>query len=184
MSEKQTPKEPGGPLSVLDRVALAVATAGGAGYAPKAPGTAGTVVAIPLVVVLYQAGPALFLVATVALVCLGIWAAERTCRLYAAEDVQLIVIDEVAGYLVTLAPFCLGPPGPSWAHLVVGFGLFRLFDIVKPWPVSWVDRHVHGGVGVMLDDLLAGAYAALVLGLLHWLGVLGAIVGQFAGRLG
>jgi phosphatidylglycerophosphatase A len=150
-------------------VALLVATAGGAGYSPWAPGTCGTLVAVPLAYALFRAGLLAYALGTLVVIAVGAWAAGRVCRLYQAEDVQLIVIDEVAGYLVTVAPVV-----PTWWHLLVGFGLFRLFDIVKPWPVSWADRRVHGGLGVMLDDLLAGLYAGLVLwgadrlGLLRW----------------
>jgi phosphatidylglycerophosphatase A len=69
-----------------------------------------------------------------------------------------IVWDEIVGYLVTMA---LAPAG--WLWIVIGFVLFRLFDIVKPWPIRWLDKHVHGGFGIMLDDLLAGLFAAAVL---------------------
>jgi phosphatidylglycerophosphatase A len=77
-----------------------------------------------------------------------------------------IVWDEIAGLLVAL---CGAPAGWAWA--IAGFGLFRLFDIWKPWPIHWVDRQVGGGLGIVVDDLLAGAYAAMVLqGAAWWLG--------------
>jgi len=73
-------------------------------------------------------------------------------------DHSAIVWDEIVGYLLTMT---LAPAG--WAWIAVGFVLFRFFDIVKPWPISWCDKHVHGGLGVMLDDLLAGLFAAAVM---------------------
>src|SRR5262249_15267744 len=88
----------------------------------------------------------------------GIWAADAYEEATGAHDNQRIVIDEVAGYLLTLLPVARAP-----FQLVVGFGLFRLFDIWKPWPVAWLDAHAPGGLGVVLDDLAAGVYAALVL---------------------
>jgi phosphatidylglycerophosphatase A len=85
-----------------------------------------------------------------------------------AEDLRVhdhegIVWDEMVGMWITL---WLVPEG--WGWLLVGFLLFRLFDILKPWPISWIDRHVHGGVGIMLDDVLAGVFAWLALQLLVW----------------
>lgn len=137
---------------------LLIATALGAGLLPGAPGTFGTLVAVPLAWGLDRLGELWFLVATVLISAIGSWAADVYCNTTRRHDNQQIVIDEVAGYLVTLAPVARTP-----ANLAIGFVLFRLFDIWKPPPVRWIDRHVHGGFGVVADDLGAGVYGAICL---------------------
>lgn len=104
------------------------------------------------------ASPLTRLSITIGLTIVGIWAIRTSLPFFDGEDPQKIVIDEVCGLGLTLC-FC----SASWLHLVLGFLLFRLFDIVKPWPVSWADQKIKGAWGIMLDDLLAGLYAALVL---------------------
>lgn len=136
----------------------------GSGLAPRAPGTFGTLVAVPLFLLLSQ-GPLLFylgflLVAFVA----GVFWCGRTARELGVHDHPGIVWDEVVGFLVTM----LAAPA-GWPWLVAGFVLFRLFDILKPWPIRWADRRVRGGLGIMLDDVLAGIGAALVLVALQFL---------------
>lgn len=130
----------------------------GSGLAPKAPGTFGTLAAIPLWWLLVQTPwwsyTAAMLIAAVA----GIWFCGVTSQALGVHDHSGIVWDEVAGLLVSL---WLLPP--TWQTLVAGFMLFRLFDIWKPWPIRWLDRKVHGGLGIMLDDLLAGAFTCLIL---------------------
>jgi len=111
-------------------------------------------------------GLPLFLLTTSALTVLGIWAADHAERIFGRKDDGRIVIDEVAGQLVALAPLLvLAPPGkmrdPLW--LVTGFVLFRVFDIWKPGPVRWAERNFRGGTGVVLDDVVAGGFGALVL---------------------
>jgi phosphatidylglycerophosphatase A len=142
-----------------------IATALGAGYSPIAPGTAGTLVAVPLAWGLARLGLAPFIAGLIVVTLVGTWAAEHFCRASGTQDDQRIVIDEVAGYLVTLLPVAKSP-----INLVLAFFLFRLFDIWKPPPVRWIDDHVHGGFGVMADDLAAGVYAALVLFALNHFG--------------
>jgi phosphatidylglycerophosphatase A len=153
-----------------------VATALGAGLSPVAPGTMGTLVAIPLAWGLAHLGGHLaFIAGLVAVTAAGTWAAGRFCTAAGCHDDQRIVIDEVAGYFVTLL---LVPRGP--VELALAFGLFRLFDIWKPPPVRQVDRVVKGGFGVMADDLAAGAYAGLILFALERFGVcarLAALIG-------
>ena len=143
-----------------------IATSFGAGFMPKSPGTTGTVTAIPLAWALALLGPWWFLAGTVVVTLVGTWAAELFVRASGKDDDQRIVIDEVAGYLVTLLAV---PKTPM--HLLLAFGLFRLFDIWKPPPVSTIDRRVGGGFGVMADDLAAGVYGGLVLFLLDHFGV-------------
>jgi phosphatidylglycerophosphatase A len=136
--------------TVRDRALLAVATGLGSGCAPVAPGTAGSLVGLAL------AWP--YLAATAAVSGLGVVAAGRAEALLGSKDPGRIVIDEIAGMLVTL----IGVP-PTWPLLAAGFLLFRVFDILKPFPCRWAERRLPGGLGVMTDDLLAGAYACLVL---------------------
>ena len=146
-------------------MALLVATALGAGLIPKAPGTCGTLMAVPLAVLLAHLGPLWLWAGALVVSVVGTWAAGVYCRATGKEDNQQIVIDEVAGYLVTM----LLVPATA-LNLALGFGLFRLFDIWKPGPVRILDRRVHGGFGVMADDLAAGVLGALTLLVLHRLG--------------
>jgi len=143
-----------------------LATAGGAGYAPIAPGTFGSAVGVALFAILSALPPLLFFLTTAALLALGTWAADRAEQFFGRKDDGRIVIDEVVGQLIALAPllFCAHLTGIyTCALLGAGFLLFRLFDIWKPGPAAWAERHFEGGAGVMLDDIAAGALAALVL---------------------
>jgi phosphatidylglycerophosphatase A len=136
---------------------------GPCGFSPLAPGTAGTLGAIPLVWALSALGTPAYLAATAALFALGVVAAERAGRYWGVVDASPIVVDEVVGTLLTLAfvPF-------GWRTALAGFVLFRLFDMVKPWPISRLDR-IKSGLGVMLDDVGAGVAAWAVLqALLRW----------------
>lgn len=133
-----------------------IATGLGAGYVPVAPGTAGSALALPLAWGVYQLGGAIA-VACAALVVtgVGIWAANRAEEHYGEHDSSHIVVDEIAGQLLSLVAVPC-----TWPHLVVAFGWFRLFDSVKPFPAGWIDREMPGGLGVVLDDIVAGIYAA------------------------
>ena len=139
---------------------------GPCGYAPVAPGTFGTLGAIPLYLALSRVGPGGYLAATAALVAIGAVAAERAGRYWGVADASPIVIDEVAGYLVTLAlvPF-------SWQAVAAGFVLFRIFDVLKPWPASAFDR-MKNGFGVVMDDVAAGVWAWAAIGALRLVRVL------------
>ena len=136
----------------------------GSGAVPKAPGTAGTLAALPLFLLLEPLTPLGYLIIVSVLFFLGIWLCERTSSDLGVHDHPGIVWDEWVGLLVTL---WLAPPG--WVWLLAGFLLFRLFDIWKPWPIGWLDRKVHGGLGIMLDDLLAGLYGFALLQLAVYL---------------
>jgi len=130
----------------------------GTGLMPYAPGTAGTAAAIPLYLLL-KALPAPYYLAIVTVLALaGIAICGFTASRLGVHDHPGIVWDEIVGYLVTMA---YAPAG--WFWVVLGFGLFRLFDILKPWPIRWCDRQVGGGLGIMLDDVLAGLVAALLM---------------------
>lgn len=134
----------------------------GAGAAPVAPGTFGTLVAVPLYWLLQGMHLPTYLALLTLLFAAGVWLCEVTARDLGVHDHPGIVWDEVVGYLLTMTA---APPG--WAWIVVGFLLFRLFDIWKPWPIRYCDRQLGGGLGIMLDDVLAGLYAWLVLQMLY-----------------
>jgi phosphatidylglycerophosphatase A len=144
--------------------AVAVGTFFGAGLSPRAPGTVGSLASLGLwaPLVLLEAPLWARLVTTILVFAVGTVAAAAIVRARGAEDPQLVVIDEVAGMGVTLLL-----AGPAFLSLALGFALFRLFDIWKPWPVRLADRSVKGGFGVMLDDVLAGVYALMALVLLE-----------------
>ncbi len=136
-----------------------LATGFGSGLSPKAPGTVGTVAAIPLVLVLSTL-PLWLSAVVIVLICgLGVYVSDVTSRDLGVDDHGGIVIDEVAGFAITMWAL----PTDGWL-LLAGFLLFRFLDIVKPWPVRVFDQHVLGGLGVMADDIVAGLLAC---GLLH-----------------
>jgi len=133
----------------------------GAGLSPKAPGTLGTLVAIPLYLLLmmYTNGAVYLAVLAAALVA-GIFICGYTAAATGVDDPKGVVWDEIVGYLITMLGLPLG-----WVWALGGFLLFRLFDIWKPWPIRWLDRHVRGGFGIMLDDVVAAMIACVLLNL-------------------
>ena len=133
----------------------------GSGLLPFAPGTAGTVAAIPVYLLLQPLATPYYIAIVALLALAGISICGQAASRLGVHDHPGIVWDEIVGYLVTMA---LAPSG--WLWIGLGFVLFRLFDIVKPWPIRWCDRRVGGGLGIMLDDLLAGALSAALLQLL------------------
>jgi phosphatidylglycerophosphatase A len=131
----------------------------GSGWLPWAPGTWGSLAALPFAwLILTYGGPAWLAFAALALFGAGCWAADIAARATQTKDPGWIVIDEVAGQWLTL----LAAP-PSLFGYAAAFLLFRLFDIWKPWPIDWADRRLEGGFGIMFDDVLAALYAAIVL---------------------
>lgn len=135
----------------------------GSGLVPVAPGTAGTLAAIPVYLLLQDLTPVVYVAVVSVAFIAGIPLCAWTARRLGVHDHPAIVWDEIVGYLVTMVA---APAG--WQWIVAGLVLFRLFDIAKPWPISWLDRRITGGLGIMLDDLLAGIFAAAVLQLLHF----------------
>lgn len=138
----------------------------GSGLSPKAPGTAGTLAALPLVwLSLAWLGSWLYVAVTVIVALVGIPICGEASRRLGVHDHGGIVWDEFAGLYVTALPLALWPVSYPLSPLLLGlaFVWFRVFDVLKPWPIRWLDRHVHGGLGIMLDDLLAGVFAALAL---------------------
>jgi phosphatidylglycerophosphatase A len=154
----------------LDHIAYALATGLGAGFVPIAPGTAGSIEGVVIfiaILALHLGLPALLLllaIVNLAVFGVGVWAATRTCEITGLKDPRLVVIDEVSGQLIALTPLAWWP-SLSIAAVVIGFLLFRVFDIFKPYPIRKLER-LHTGLGVMADDVLAGIYAAVLL----WLG--------------
>jgi phosphatidylglycerophosphatase A len=135
-----------------------VATGFGAGHVPAAPGTAGSLAGLVLVLLLHNRSPVFYAAVLLAVFALGVYSAGRFERATGEKDSGRIVIDEIAGMLVV--GFLL-PPGP--AYWIGGFILFRALDIWKPFPARWVERNIPGGWGVMLDDTVAALYANLIL---------------------
>jgi phosphatidylglycerophosphatase A len=142
----------------MRRLALLLASNCGLGYAPVAPGTVGTLAGLPAFWLLAGLSPTNYLLTWAVITALAVWAAGVAGGHYRVADDRRIVIDELAGYLVTVAllPW-------NWLTALLGFAWFRLIDILKPPPVGWIDRHCKNGFGVVFDDVAAGLYAALAL---------------------
>lgn len=134
----------------------------GAGLVPVAPGTAGTALGVGFYLFLFELPLGWYVTSVLLLFLLGVGITHIVSRELGIHDHPAIVWDEVVGYLVTMIA---APPDPTW--LVAGFVLFRVFDILKPWPIRQIDRGVSGGLGVMLDDLVGGIYALAVLQGVH-----------------
>lgn len=131
----------------------------GSGLIKPAPGTWGTLAAVPVYLALSMlASVWVYLALCTVFFLLGIYLCGKTASDVGVHDHGAIVWDEIVGYLITMAFF-----SPTWLNIALGFALFRLFDIVKPWPIKLLDRHVHGGFGIMIDDVLAGVFAWLCL---------------------
>ncbi|MGQ0528952.1 MAG: phosphatidylglycerophosphatase A family protein [Panacagrimonas sp.] len=138
----------------------------GAGLAPVAPGTVGTLVGIPFFLGLGWLPLTAYWVAVGVLFLFGCWVCGASARLLQVHDYPGFVFDEIVGFLITCVALMPGLGGPDWhpaLGLLAAFVLFRLFDVLKPWPISVLDRHVHGGLGIMLDDAVAGIAAAAAL---------------------
>jgi len=129
------------------------------GFAPKAPGTAGTIAALPLYCILRRLSLPGYLFCIALLTVLGT-AASHSMEKQWGKDPSKVVIDEVVGLLITLAS-----RPKSWRNILIGTAVFRFFDIIKPPPIGYIDRHVSGGVGIMADDMAAGALSACIVAL-------------------
>lgn len=145
----------------LSDLRILLATWFGSGYAPKAPGTGGSLLALPFGWGIAHFGGQTWLgIATVIVTLIGVWVANAYMAQAGEHDPGPVVIDEVAGQWLAMLPLAAAI---NWQIILIAFVLFRLFDIVKPWPISWADKNIKGGLGVMLDDVLAGAAAAAIL---------------------
>ncbi|HAU2019713.1 TPA: phosphatidylglycerophosphatase A, partial [Legionella pneumophila] len=135
----------------------------GSGLMSIAPGTWGTLAAIPLYLLMINAHWSIYLLWTALAFALGVWVSDRVTEDLGVHDYKGIVWDEVVGYLLTMF---LAPKGISW--MLIGFILFRIFDIWKPQPIRMIDQRVHGGLGIMLDDVLAAIPAWCIMQILVW----------------
>lgn len=148
---------------VVTRLGVALATVGGAGFFPVAPGTVGSAVGVVIYMLTRGWTTAAQLGLLLAIIAVGTWAAQVTEKALNREDPGPVVIDEVAGQLVTLLL-----TGVGWTGAIVGFFIFRVLDIIKPPPARQLER-LHGGLGIMADDLAAGAYGwGLMWLLIYW----------------
>ncbi|MGO8989367.1 MAG: phosphatidylglycerophosphatase A [bacterium] len=141
---------------------LLLATGFGVGCSPIAPGTLGTLVAIPIYYFLSEIPSPLYEITLVGFFFLSVWIAENAERFFGKKDDQRIVIDEIIGFLITMLWIPKTVP-----FTIIGFFLFRFFDILKPFPIRRVEKGLKGGYGVVLDDVLAGVYGNIILHLLY-----------------
>jgi len=146
------------PQQILADPVLFLAFGFGSGLAKKAPGTFGTVAGIPVYLLMAQTDLLAYSVLTLLALLVGVWICDNAAKKLGEHDFGGIVWDEIVGLFITLWAVPV-----TWQNIGLGFVLFRFFDIVKPWPIKWVDRKVQGGLGIMLDDVLAGIFAALLL---------------------
>ncbi len=135
----------------------------GSGCAPVAPGTFGTAAAIPVWILLSFLSPITYAIFVFAIFVLGCYVSEKASQELGVHDHGGIVIDEFVGYFITMFLVPL-----SWVNILLGFILFRIFDVLKPWPIKVLDRQVKGGFGIMIDDVLAGFMALISVHLLLW----------------
>jgi phosphatidylglycerophosphatase A len=156
MSPSSNPSQ--SPKALLRHPAAWIASGFGSGFSPFAPGTVGTAVALLPWLWLRTLPLPFYALAVVLAFAIGVWASAWVVRRSDVQDPQVVVWDEFVGVWIALIA---APAG--WVWMLVGFALFRLFDIWKPWPVSWADEKLHGGLGVMLDDVIAGVYALIVM---------------------
>jgi len=138
----------------------------GSGCARFAPGTMGTLAALPLAALLLLLPLWAYCLVVMIAAVAGVWICRQASEELQVHDHSGIVWDEFVGLWITFIAVPL-----QWPWLLIGFALFRLFDILKPWPISWFDRQIHGGLGIMIDDILAGLFAALSLqAVIYWFG--------------
>ncbi|QDY41195.1 phosphatidylglycerophosphatase A [Candidatus Pantoea soli] len=141
-----------------------LATGFGSGLSPIMPGTAGSVAAIPFWWLMTSLPLQIYTLLVLVGISVGVYLCHRTARDMGVHDHGSIVWDEFIGMWITL----MAIPAMSWQWVLAGFVIFRLFDMWKPWPIRWFDRNVHGGMGIMVDDIIAGVISA---GILYGLGL-------------
>lgn len=140
-----------------EKLTLWLAFGGGFGFIRPAPGTWGTLPGV-LLAYLLSGNTIIYVVVTVVLFGIGVWLCDKSSKILGVHDHSGIVIDEIVGVMIALFLFA-----NSWLGLLLGFILFRAFDIIKPPPIKQIDKKVHGGIGIMLDDVLAGVFAWVML---------------------
>ena len=149
-------------LKIKDSHILFAATGCYSGYSPYVPGTAGSLAAIPACLIFMLMPHWLHAVCLAALIPFSFWVCGRAASIIGKEDPGCIVLDEFVGMIITMSGVKI-----SFLNLAAGFILFRVFDIIKPWPIRWLDRYVKGGLGIMADDVLAGVFGLVVMQALH-----------------
>jgi phosphatidylglycerophosphatase A len=164
---KTTPKTRSDRRGIADLAAIVIATGAGAGFSPKAPGTCGALLGVVIYLLMdgLEAG-SYYLHVIIFFLVVGTWAAHRV-QVFWGHDSQRIVIDEVVGQMITFG-LAAGSYRLSALYIAIGFGLFRLFDIAKPFPLRRLEE-IHGGLGVIIDDVGAGIYALMLLSLIQYL---------------
>lgn len=148
-------------LKAKNGFAIFLASGFGSGFIPVAPGTWGSMVGVALVWKFWNSSVPIQVLWVLLLGALGVWVSGLTCQYFKKQDCQYIVIDEIVGLMITM----IGIPLTGY-NLVIGFLLFRFFDVVKPVPVNWIDKKLKNGLGVMLDDVVAGIYGSLIMHLM------------------
>jgi phosphatidylglycerophosphatase A len=143
---------------------MIIATGFYSGYLPKAPGTWGSLVGLLLFFLLHTLSLEIYLAVVAGIFVIGTFAAGEAEKIMDRQDPGLVVIDEIVGMLITMIAVPATP-----LNMALGFILFRIFDIAKPFPVGLIDQRFHGGVGIMLDDVMAGIYSLAAIHLLNWL---------------
>ncbi len=149
-----------------------LATGFGSGLSPVVPGTMGTLASVPFYLLLVQLPLPAYVFVVIAASVIGVKICQVTSDDMKVHDHGSIVWDEFAGFWITMAVVPLfNLPIFDWKWILTGFVLFRFFDMVKPWPIGWLDKRVHGGLGIMVDDLVAGVMSAICLGFVgYWAG--------------
>jgi len=151
-------------LQELKDPVVFIALGFGSGMSPKAPGTAGTLITVPLVYLLQTQSLLFYSLVTLFVLLTGPWVCGYAAKKLQVHDHSSIVYDEIAGFLITMYMM-----PANWTFMLAGFVLFRFFDAVKPWPISWLDKNLQGGFGIMFDDVIAGIFSLLSLMLFqHW----------------
>ncbi len=136
----------------------------GSGAMPIAPGTFGTLIAIPFYLIMRPLPPIYYLIMLIVIIVASTWLCDKVSRDIDVHDHQGMCLDEIVGFLVTMYG---APIGTKW--IILGFLLFRLFDIFKPWPIRFIDKQIHGGVGIIFDDVLAGVYSLIIIHGIAWM---------------
>ena len=149
--------------STTDRIALTIAYGFGSGLLPKAPGTWGSLVALlPGYYILTVYGPIALLALSAVVFFIGIWAADAHARIHNTHDAGQVVVDEFVGQWLTLLPLAtMTLNRGDLIDVLMAFAAFRFFDVIKPWPIKMLDQRMKGGLGVMVDDVVAGIFAAI-----------------------
>ncbi len=151
----------------MDKIFMFIATGAYSGYLPKAPGTWGSALGVLLWLLLSRLSMSSYLPLVAALFIIGVICAGAAEKIVDRGDPGIVVIDEIVGQLIALATVPMKP-----VPILLAFALFRFFDILKPFPIGWFDQHIHGGMGIMLDDVIAGIYALILVKLiLHFSGI-------------